>query len=144
MQTREIYGLIGAIFGMTGLFLFILWIGDFVPFVRFSVAVLLLGAGVWAVGVAAGLRWGEVFAPLRQSLGQALAGLTPAPSAAAASPWRCPSCGRPVEAGWRFCLRCGQPLEWKTCPRCGQTQLAVGEFCASCGAPLKEETPPAS
>jgi hypothetical protein len=93
MQTREIYGLIGAIFGMTGLFLFILWIGDFVPFVRFSVAVLLLGAGVWAVGVAAGLRWGEVFAPLRQSLGQALAGLTPAPSAAAASPWRCPRAG---------------------------------------------------
>jgi hypothetical protein len=36
MQTREIYGLIGAIFGMTGLFLLILWIGDFVPFVRFS------------------------------------------------------------------------------------------------------------
>jgi hypothetical protein len=140
MQTREIYGLVGAIFGMTGLFLLILWIGDFVPFVRFSLAVLLIGIGVWAIGVAAGVRWGESVASLRQ----ALAGLMPGLATASASPWRCLSCGRPVEVGWRFCLGCGQPLEWKTCPRCGQRQLATGEFCAFCGALLQEESQPAS
>jgi predicted amidophosphoribosyltransferase len=140
MQTREIYGLIGAIFGMTGLFLLILWIGDFVPFVRFSLALLLLGLGTWAIGVAADVRWGEILARLRQALSQALAGLMPVPSAPLASPWGCPSCRYPVEAGWRFCLRCGQPLEWKACPRCGRTQLGIGEFCAFCGALLKEET----
>lgn len=139
MQTREIYGVIGAVLGTTGLLLVILWINDFLPFIRFGLGMLLLGIGVWAIGMAAGVNWGNVFAPL----GQAMAGLTrPAASFASPSPWRCPSCGRPVEEGWRFCLHCGQPLNWRTCPRCGRVQLAVGEFCGFCGAPLKEEAQP--
>jgi hypothetical protein len=42
--------MIGMILGLAGLFLFILWINDFLPFIRFSLAVLLLVVGIWAIG----------------------------------------------------------------------------------------------
>jgi predicted amidophosphoribosyltransferase len=139
MRRSEIYGMIGMILGLAGLFLFILWINDFLPFIRFSLAVLLLGVGIWAIGVAAGVSWGNIFTAFRQAITRLASVSSPAVSP---SPWRCPSCGRPVEEKWRFCLHCGNPLNWETCPRCGQTQLAIGEFCGFCGAPLKGETQP--
>jgi hypothetical protein len=139
MQRREIYGMIGVVFGLLGLYLLIIWLNDFLPFIRLSLAMLLLGIGVWATGVAAGVNWGNVFAPLQRALSR-LPVATPSP--VSSSFWLCPSCGRPVEERWRFCLHCGNPLSWETCPKCGQTQLAIGEFCGFCGAPLKGETQP--
>ncbi len=141
MRRSEIYGIIGMILGLAGLFLFVLWINDFLPFIRFSLAVLLLGCGIWAIGVAAGVSWGNIFAAFRQTVAR-LASVSSATVSPSASPWRCPSCGSPVEERWRFCLRCGHPLNWVTCSKCGQPQLAIGEFCGFCGAPLKGENQP--
>jgi len=138
MRAQEIYGLIGAVLGMTGLILFILWINDLVPFLRFSVATALLLIGIWAIGQAAGLDWGQVFSPIARGLREAAREWRISTETGGASGWRCPSCGRPVQQGWQFCLYCGRALPWRTCPQCGRVQLTEGAFCGFCGARLEE------
>lgn len=48
---------------------------------------------------------------------------------------RCPSCGRILRMGARFCDGCGMPLP-TTCPRCGRTLRPKARFCDGCGSPI--------
>jgi len=143
MRSQEIYGLIGVVLGVTGLILFILWIDDLVPFLRFSISVALMVGGIWAIGRAAGVAWGPMFAPIARGFREATRGLTVSVGASA-SPWRCPSCNRPVQPEWQFCLHCGRPLGWRKCPQCGRVQLTEGAFCGFCGARLEEAAGPSA
>jgi Double zinc ribbon len=52
----------------------------------------------------------------------------------------CPSCGRPLSAGAKFCRGCGSPVGQPpptetvaTCPSCGAARTAGVKFCRACG-----------
>lgn len=52
----------------------------------------------------------------------------------------CPSCGKEVPAGAKFCFECGQKIEILKedeviCPKCGK-KVHKGKFCLECGASL--------
>lgn len=47
----------------------------------------------------------------------------------------CPNCGRPFQAGDRFCAHCGGPHP-NTCPQCGEHYRVGDQFCTSCGMAL--------
>ncbi|MBT9785861.1 zinc-ribbon domain-containing protein [[Clostridium] symbiosum] len=55
-------------------------------------------------------------------------------------------CGCTNEAGARFCIRCGKPLEQtqnteppeRVCPSCGMKAEPEAKFCMGCGKPLGE------
>jgi len=49
----------------------------------------------------------------------------------------CPSCGKPVEAGMKFCPYCGEALQ-RTCPKCGQVLSPGAKFCPNCGAKVSD------
>lgn len=49
---------------------------------------------------------------------------------------RCPSCGRFVRAGAKFCDGCGASL-LATCPHCGRALRPGAKFCAGCGKPIR-------
>jgi len=59
----------------------------------------------------------------------------PAPTAAP-SGLQCPSCGKPVREGAKFCDNCGAPLQL-TCPQCGQALRPGAKFCDNCGAKVE-------
>ena len=44
----------------------------------------------------------------------------------------CPSCGRVVRSGAKFCDRCGTALAF-SCPNCGRNLLPGSKFCDRCG-----------
>ena len=63
----------------------------------------------------------------------------------------CAECGAPVQAGDRFCARCGvrldvaPPAQAKpVCPECGASIKANDRFCTRCGEQLVEEVAIAS
>ncbi|MFQ9094103.1 MAG: zinc-ribbon domain-containing protein [Ruminococcus sp.] len=85
------------------------------------------------------------------------------PSAAPAAPGRtCPTCGKPVPDGNRFCTCCGAKVDEETpaapaapspvlenaapaapaaeriCPTCGNPVPPQNKFCTSCGTPVGE------
>jgi hypothetical protein len=58
----------------------------------------------------------------------------------------CGSCGRPNEAGARFCSECGRSTETQAyCPGCNTLQPVSSRYCIQCGADMKGasfDTPP--
>ena len=46
----------------------------------------------------------------------------------------CQACGNGVQAGDRFCARCGNRLDLQ-CSVCGLSRHEVDNFCAGCGSP---------
>lgn len=133
-QGREIYGLIGAVLLLTGVILLILWIRDALAFLRFSLAVGMLGLGAMFVGKAIGLSWVATWAPFRSAMKEVARS---AVSRGALGGWRCPHCDQEVRAEARFCQHCGRALTWQACASCDQQQLVVGDFCNFCGAFMK-------
>jgi Double zinc ribbon len=62
----------------------------------------------------------------------------------------CPSCGRPLGAGAKFCRGCGKPVGQPpptetadTCPSCGAAHKAGAKFCGTCGFRFGATTEPA-
>jgi len=49
---------------------------------------------------------------------------------------RCPSCGKPVREGAKFCDNCGASLQL-TCPECKEALRPGAKFCDTCGAPVE-------
>jgi hypothetical protein len=45
----------------------------------------------------------------------------------------CPSCGKPVRVGAKFCDHCGKPLA-AVCAKCGAELRQEAKFCDNCGA----------
>lgn len=48
---------------------------------------------------------------------------------------QCPACAAAVPDGFRFCDKCGSPLDQR-CPQCGAPTRPEGRFCGRCGAAL--------
>ncbi len=46
---------------------------------------------------------------------------------------RCEHCEAPIQAGQRFCSKCGSAINNELCPSCGKKIQAGDLFCASCG-----------
>lgn len=46
---------------------------------------------------------------------------------------KCTHCDAPVEAGQRFCSKCGSAVNNESCPSCGKKIRAGDLFCSSCG-----------
>jgi len=46
---------------------------------------------------------------------------------------KCQHCESPVEAGQRFCSKCGSAVNNEFCPSCGKKIQASDLFCSSCG-----------
>jgi predicted RNA-binding Zn-ribbon protein involved in translation (DUF1610 family) len=51
----------------------------------------------------------------------------------------CAHCGETLEAGIRFCPRCGTAVE-ASCPSCGKNIKAGDLFCSSCGTQFTVQT----
>lgn len=49
----------------------------------------------------------------------------------------CEHCGAPLEAGQRFCSKCGSAAQDELCPSCGKKIRAGDLFCSSCGTNLR-------
>ena len=56
---------------------------------------------------------------------------------------RCTECQFDNREGAKFCLKCGEKLEFK-CPKCGKALPIEAVFCDECGhdLPKPEEAPP--
>jgi ATP-dependent Clp protease ATP-binding subunit ClpC len=115
---------------------------------------LLMGVVRAAEGVSAevlralGVEPGEGTNLLRREIAGTAVGVSASGATASGATARtelqtasCPSCGRPVRAGWRHCIYCGATLR-EGCPRCGATlQHVPGEaYCHECGAQLQPTT----
>jgi hypothetical protein len=46
---------------------------------------------------------------------------------------RCQHCEAPIQAGQRFCSKCGSTVSNELCPSCGKKIQAGDLFCSSCG-----------
>ena len=49
----------------------------------------------------------------------------------------CPECDESREAGYAFCMRCGEPL--RDCPKCEAARANGSRFCPRCGRRLVED-----
>ena len=49
----------------------------------------------------------------------------------------CDRCGTPMEAGQRFCTKCGSAVSLDVCPSCGGKIRAGDQFCSLCGSNLR-------
>lgn len=49
---------------------------------------------------------------------------------------QCPSCGKFVTGGGKFCNSCGAMLSQPGCPTCGHQNSPGSKFCGGCGGPL--------
>lgn len=48
----------------------------------------------------------------------------------------CEQCGALMEAGQKFCSKCGAAVKKESCPSCGQKIQSGDQFCPSCGTKL--------
>lgn len=46
---------------------------------------------------------------------------------------KCQHCEAPIQAGERFCSKCGSAISSESCPSCGKKIQAGDLFCSSCG-----------
>ena len=53
----------------------------------------------------------------------------------------CPSCGKAVSTGQKFCNYCGTKFSEVLCPACGKAVKFGQKFCRSCGANIKDAIP---
>lgn len=51
----------------------------------------------------------------------------------------CDRCDESREAGYAFCVSCGEPLD--SCPECERARAEGAAFCPKCGRPLREPEP---
>lgn len=49
---------------------------------------------------------------------------------------KCPHCGETLNAGDKFCAKCGGRAT-VTCPKCGAENIYGSAFCTKCGAQIK-------
>lgn len=90
-----------------------------------------MGAGV---GMAAGVGMGSIMGDAFKSSAAPAAAPATASSAAPASTVVCPSCGKGVAGGSKFCPECGAKLNVKKfCSNCGAELKAEAKFCSECG-----------
>jgi membrane protease subunit (stomatin/prohibitin family) len=80
----------------------------------------------------------QIFQVIEQCVatGQATTGVVPQAAVAPRAPASgtlCPSCGKPVRAGAKFCDHCGATLQ-VSCAECGAALRPGAKFCDSCGA----------
>ena len=79
----------------------------------------------------------------------------PAPARHAENQSSCPSCGKPIIPGKKFCGTCGAKIEGDTkpaavpppqpvCPTCGKPIIPGKKFCGTCGAKIEGDTKPAA
>ena len=50
---------------------------------------------------------------------------------------KCDSCGAPMNAGQKFCSKCGATAKTESCPSCGKKIHAGDLFCSSCGTRIE-------
>ncbi|MGE5642157.1 MAG: zinc ribbon domain-containing protein [Byssovorax cruenta] len=50
---------------------------------------------------------------------------------------KCEQCGALMEAGQRFCSKCGASVKNQACPSCGKKIRLGDTFCSSCGTKLE-------
>lgn len=107
-----------------------------------------MGAGA---GIGAGMGMGSVMTeaftkPVQQNAGQTVASGAVAGAAAGAAVGAatagasstCPSCGKPISAGSKFCPECGAKLPVnKFCANCGTKLNATSKFCPECGTKVE-------
>ena len=92
----------------------------------------LVGAGVGlGAGMGMGGAIGQMAAQMNQYINPQQA--AQAPVNAQASGAFCPSCGKAVPEGAKFCMFCGAPM---ACPQCGSALVPGAKFCSNCGQKL--------
>jgi predicted nucleic acid-binding Zn ribbon protein len=50
---------------------------------------------------------------------------------------KCEHCEAPIQAGQRFCSKCGSAVNAQSCPSCGKQIQAGDLFCSSCGGKIQ-------
>ena len=50
---------------------------------------------------------------------------------------KCEHCGATLEAGQRFCSKCGASVNSESCPSCGKKIRLGDTFCSSCGTKIE-------
>lgn len=86
----------------------------------------VMGAGI---GVGAGFGIGSMMA-------EAFKGAGVSSPSGSASTFACPSCGKNVPTGAKFCPECGKPVGAKFCTECGAKISGDAKFCPECGKKL--------
>ncbi len=100
-----------------------------------SAGALFMGAGIGTgmglgMGNAVGTAFGELSKEIRTEETK------DSPKAGQDSQMTCPSCGRRIPAGGKFCPECGAPLA-KKCPKCNAAIDGEPRFCPECGEKLR-------
>lgn len=100
-----------------------------------SAGALFMGAGIGTgmglgMGNAVGTAFGELSKEIRTEEAK------DSPKAGQDSQMTCPSCGRRIPAGGKFCPECGVPLA-KKCPKCNAAIDGEPRFCPECGEKLR-------
>ncbi|MBC8456439.1 MAG: zinc ribbon domain-containing protein, partial [Deltaproteobacteria bacterium] len=52
---------------------------------------------------------------------------------------KCPSCQHENPDEAKFCIECGNPIEFQ-CPKCGANTPRTSKFCMECGHNLTQPT----
>ena len=92
----------------------------------------LIGAGV---GLGAGMGMGGTIGQMAAQMNQYINPQTTANTQAQAQAmgYVCPSCGKNVPEGAKFCMFCGSAM---ACPKCGSALVPGAKFCSNCGQKL--------
>ena len=104
-----------------------------------STAPLLLQATTYEIPVPVSAQPAAPLVPQYSALAESVPAAhgAPPPAPGGTQPF-CPGCGRPLEAGARFCGECGYQLPRRipACPLCSSPVEPSAKFCGECGARL--------